>query len=104
MGTMKIERRHDLPDAEVRTRLEALGDYLHNKYKLDVSWSGDVANIRGRFMVVTIEGSIKLEPGKVVFEGKDPGMLWRGKAKGYLEHKLGKYLDPATPSDALPRS
>ena len=103
MGTLKIEQRHDLDAADARARIEALGEYLHNKYSLDVAWNGDVASIRGKFMVVTIEGTVKLEPGLVVFEGKDPGMLWRGKAKDYLGHKLGNYLDPQTPADALPR-
>jgi hypothetical protein len=103
MANLKIERSHELSDAEARTRMEALGDYLHNKYGLDVAWSADTATIRGRFMVVTIDGTVKCEPGRVVFEGKDPGMLWRGKAKDYLGHKLGKYLDPKTAADALPR-
>jgi len=103
MANLKIEHRHELNDADARARIEALGDYLHNKYSLDVTWNGDVASIRGRFMVVTIDGTVKLEPGKVVFEGKDPGMLWRGKAKDYLGHKLAKYLDPQTAAETLPR-
>ena len=36
------------------------------------------------------------------FEGKDPGMLWRGKAKDYLAAKLQKYLNPATRLEDLP--
>jgi hypothetical protein len=90
MGTLKIEHAHELSDADARTRMEALGDYLHNKYGLDVSRNGDVGTIRGKFMVVTIDGTVKIEPGKVVFEDKHPGMLWRGKARDYLGHKLGK--------------
>ena len=65
--------------------------------------SDDQAKISGKYMIVTIEGTLSLEPGQAKFQGKDPGMLWRGKAQEYLLHKLGKYLDPAVTADALPR-
>ena len=100
----EIEHRHSLEDDDARERLRALGDYLSNKHGIGVTWSGnDEARIHGKYMVVTIEGSVKLTPGRVVFSGKDPGMLWRGKAKQYLERKLQKYLDPSTPVSDLPR-
>jgi Putative polyhydroxyalkanoic acid system protein (PHA_gran_rgn) len=100
---MHIDFPHRLPHEEARTRLQALGDYLNNKHGIGVSWQGDQAHIKGRYMVVSIEGTVSVGPDRVVFEGKDPGMLWRGKAKDYLTHKLGKYLDPATAPDQLPR-
>lgn len=53
--------------------------------------------------MVSIEGSVSIEPSRVRFEGKDPGMLWRGKAKDYLAAKLQKYLNPATQLEDLPR-
>ena len=101
---MRIDFPHQLPHDDARTRLQALGDYLHNKHGIDVRWEGDTAHIKGRYLVVAIEGTVQLAGDKVVFEGKDPGMLWRSKAKDYLSHKLGKYLDPATGADQLPRA
>ena len=84
--------------------MRALGEYFSNKHGLKVAWEGDDrATIRGKYLVVSIEGSVTLEPGKVVFDGKDPGMLWRGKARDYLKHKLEKYLDPKTSAADLPR-
>ena len=100
---MHIEFPHNLPPEEAKARLQALGEYLNNKHGIGVSWSGDEARIKGRYLVVGIEGTVALQGGRVVFDGKDPGMLWRGKAKDYLTHKLGKYLDPRTPVDQLPR-
>jgi hypothetical protein len=95
---------HKLEPADARLRLHALGEYLANKYGLAVTWkSDDEAKISGKYLVVTIEGTLLLEPGKATFSGKDPGMLWRGKAKEYLMGKLEKYLNPATAPDALPR-
>lgn len=101
---MHIDFPHRLPRDEARRRLEALGEYLHNKHGISVRWEGDAARIEGRYLVVSIEGTVRLEEGKVVFDGRDPGLLWRKKARDYLEHKLGRYLDPATSAESLPRA
>jgi hypothetical protein len=100
----ELSYAHNLESAEARARLRALGEYLTNKHGLSVVWtSEDQAKISGKYLIVTIEGTLLLEPSKARFSGKDPGMLWRGKAKDYLLHKLEKYLNPATALDALPR-
>src|SRR5262245_13525536 len=92
---------HNLDVGDARTRLHALGDYLGNKYGLTITWiSDDEATVSGSYLVVTISGSLRLTPTTVTFSGKDPGMLWRGKAKDYLVGKLAKYMNPTTPVDA----
>jgi hypothetical protein len=88
---------------DARARLVALGEYLGNKHNIKVTWNGDSATVNGKYMVVAIEGSLAFQGGKAVFEGKDPGFLWRGKAKDYLASKLSDYLDPKTKLDDLPR-
>ncbi len=105
MAAMNIEYKHKFTPAEAKERLEALGDYLQNRHGIGVTWdpSGEKASVRGKYMVVSIEGSVILKDGVVFFEGKDPGFLWRNKAKEYLLGKLQKYLDAATPVDQLPR-
>jgi hypothetical protein len=91
-----------LPDA--RARLHALGDYLSNKYGLAIRWTGeDEASVSGSYLVVTVSGSLRLTPATVTFSGKDPGMLWRGKAKDYLTRKLERYLNPNVGLEDLPR-
>jgi hypothetical protein len=100
----ELDYAHALEPADARVRLHALGEYLTNKHGLTVTWtSEDRAQISGKYMIVTIEGTLSIEQGKATFSGKDPGMLWRGKAKEYLRHKLRKYLDPAVEPAALPR-
>jgi hypothetical protein len=54
-------------------------------------------------MIVSIEGTLTVGDGKAVFDGKDPGFLWRGKATDYIKKKLSMYLNPATKLDELPR-
>lgn len=101
---MHIDFPHRLSPDEARIRLQALGEYLRNKHGISVTWSGDEARIQGRYLVVSIPGTVRVEPDRVVFDGKDPGLLWRNKARDYLTHKLGRYLDPSTRPDQLPRA
>ena len=103
MAEFGLEYRFTMSKDDARARLHALGEYLHNKHGLSVSWSGDTAQVSGRYLVVAIEGALSVGDGVAKFNGKDPGFLWRGKAKEYLEHKLRTYLDPSRPLDQLPR-
>lgn len=101
---MHIDFPTSLPVPEAKARLQVLGEYLQNKHGIAVTWQGDQASIKGRYLVVAIEGTVAVKSGVVSFDGKDPGMLWRSKAKEYLTHKMSKYLDPAIGIEALPRS
>jgi hypothetical protein len=101
---MRIDYSHRLTQDDARERLKALGEYLQNHHGINVTWSdADHARVTGRYLIVAIDGTVSMENGLVVFEGKDPGFLWRGKAKDYLQEKLKKYLDPAVTLDSLPR-
>jgi hypothetical protein len=102
--SLRIERPlGGLSREEAKTRLEALGDYFQNKHGLAVAWQGDRATVRGKYLVVAIDGTMYFEGDKVVFEGQDPGMLWRSKAKEYLNGKLAAYLEPSRALADLPR-
>ncbi len=101
---MEIDYKHGLPDADARARLEVLGEYLHNRHGIRVTWSSDtVARFQGKYMVVKIDGEMRLESGTVRFRGEDPGFLWRKKATEYIQGKLKSYLDPKTTLADLPR-
>jgi hypothetical protein len=89
--------------ADAKARLTAMGEYFTNKHGIAVTWSGDTATVKGKYLVVTIDGGLRFEGGKATFEGKDPGILWRGKARDYIQGKIKKYLDPQTPLADLPR-
>lgn len=101
---MEIDYRHDLPDADAKARLEALGDYLQNRHGIQVKWLDAArASFAGKYMVVKIDGELSMGPGIVRFRGKDPGFLWRKRAVEYIEGKLKVYLDPSKPLAELPR-
>ena len=101
---MEIDYKHGLPDADARARLEVLGEYLHNRHGIRVTWSGEnSARFHGKYMVVKIDGEMRLEPGIVRFRGEDPGFLWRKKATEYIRGKLLSYLDPKSTLADLPR-
>ena len=101
---MDIDFKHELPLADARARLEVLGEYLHNRHGIKVTWSDDGrARFQGKYMVVKIDGEMRLENGVVRFRGEDPRFLWRKKATEYIQGKLTTYLDPKKPLDQLPR-
>jgi hypothetical protein len=104
MSSMRVEfPLGTLTKEDARARLAALGDYFQNKHGIKVAWHGDAATVHGKYMVVHIEGSLAIQGDKAVFDGKDPGFLWRGKAKDYLTGKLSAYLDPRKTLEELPR-
>ncbi len=104
MSTMRVEYPlGSLSKEDAKARLVALGEYLQNRHHIAVTWNGDSASVNGKYMVVHIEGSLAFQGDKAVFDGKDPGFLWRGKAKDYLTNKLANYLDPKKSLDDLPR-
>ena len=103
MSKMTIEHRFSITRDDAKARLVALGEYLSNKHKIAVTWDGDKCSVKGKYMVVAVEGSMTVEDDRVTFEGKDPGFLWRNKAKDYISKKLKTYLDPSFPMSDLPR-
>jgi hypothetical protein len=100
---MQFDYPHSFDTAEVKERLEALGDYLKNRHGINVGWDGNVGSVNGKYLMITIEGRLEIGDKNIHFEGKDPGMLWRKKAVKYLQEKLDIYLDKNTPVAELPR-
>lgn len=102
---MQIDYKHDLAEGDAKARLEALGEYLHNRHGIKVTWiDANRATFSGRYLVVKIDGELTALPGLVKFRGHDPGFLWRKRATEYIEGKLRVYLDPSTPLANLARS
>jgi hypothetical protein len=102
---MEIDFKHGLSDAEAKSRLDALGEYLGNKHGIKVGWVDPTrAKFTGKYLVVKIDGELTVAPGIVRFRGEDPGFLWRKRAVEYIEGKLAKYLDAKVALADLPRS
>src|SRR5687767_6040089 len=100
---MEIDFQYALSDDEARARLELLGTYLVNRHGIKVTWlDSHRARFSGKYLVVKIDGELTMRDGKCQFKGEDPGFLWRGRAKDYIEGKLAKYLDPKADPAQLP--
>jgi hypothetical protein len=101
---MQFDYPYAVPRPDVRGRLEALGDYLHNRHGIRIEWlDTERARFSGRYLTVKIDGHMTIDDGVIFVRGEDPGLLWRKKAIKYLQGKLAKYLDPSTPLEQLPR-
>jgi hypothetical protein len=102
---MEIDFPYELSDQDARGRLEILAKYLANKHGIQVTWiDADKARFAGKYLVVRIDGELTLGGGRAKFRGEDPGFLWRGRAKNYIQDKLATYLDPKNAPDQLPTS
>jgi hypothetical protein len=99
---MQFDYAHTVDLPEAQERLERLGAYLENRHGIGVKWIGHECTIAGKYLLVKIEGKMVVEAERVLFDGRDPGLLWRGKAIKYLKEKLEMYLDTSTPIDELP--
>ena len=100
---MEIDFQYAFSDEEARARLELLGSYLVNRHGIKVTWIDENrARFSGKYLVVRIDGELALVGGKAQFRGEDPGFLWRGRARDYIEGKLAKYLDPKIDPSQLP--
>jgi hypothetical protein len=100
---MEIDFQYALSDEEARARLELLGTYLVNRHGIKVTWlDPNRARFSGKYLVVRIDGELTMSAGKGQFKGEDPGFLWRGRARDYIESKLAKYLDPNADPAQLP--
>jgi hypothetical protein len=102
---VEIEHKHPFAHDEAKQRARALADYLQNKHGMQVEWSGDDNfRLRGKYMVVNIDATVKILADKVHVTGPDPGMLWRSPAKTYIAKKLDQYMNPGAALDGLPRA
>ncbi len=102
---MEIDFPYALSDDDARARLEVLAKYLSNRHGIAVTWQDAArASFHGKYLVVKIDGELTLGGGHARFRGEDPGFLWRGRAKAYIEGKLAKYLDPKATVSDLPTS
>ncbi len=101
---MEIDFPYSLSDADAKSRLEILGQYLGNRHGIQVTWDGGKARFSGKYLVVKIDGELVIGNGRAQFKGEDPGFLWRNRAKDYIQGKLAKYLDPKTEPAQLPTS
>lgn len=101
---MQFDYPYAIPREDVRVRIEALGDYLHNRHGIRIEWLEDErARFSGRYLTVKIDGEMTIVDDVIHVRGHDPGILWRKRAIKYLQGKLAKYLDPATSVENLPR-
>lgn len=102
---MEIDFPYELSDQDARGRLDLLAQYLANKHGITVTWVDSAkARFSGKYLVVRIDGELTLGGGRAKFRGEDPGFLWRGRAKDYIQNKLATYLDPRNALDKLPTS
>jgi hypothetical protein len=94
---------HSLSSDEALARMQALGDYYKNAHHAQVGWDGHQGSVNARYLGMHLDVAFAVGDREVRLDGKDPGLLLRGKVTSYLKKKLEAYLDPRTPLEDLPR-
>lgn len=101
VGGMRHRITHDLPDELAKKAVSAAIDSYSarfEKYDVTAGWSADNrAFVRFSAKGVTLEGTLTLEPGAVVFEMDVPFLLkpFAGKAKDKVEEHVQRWIDKA---------
>jgi hypothetical protein len=102
---MKLEESHGFPVPEAQERLKLLVENWQRKYGVTATWDGPKVKVLGKAMGVEINALVSIEPNRIVAEGKDPGLLFRSAATGYLKKKFAEYFNPkVTLADLASRS
>jgi hypothetical protein len=101
---LSLEVSHALSREAAKRRMELLIQRWERKYGLRSTWVGDTARLSGTIMGIPLQATLEVSDQSVHGEANDPGMLFRHKAKKYLEEKLGWYLDPSKTPEGLEQS
>jgi hypothetical protein len=101
MGMLKFDVTHQLSKDEALRRAKKLLEHWGTKYGIQTRWEGDTAHLDGKVMGITLQGHMTITPSGVNGEASDPGMLFRNKARKYLEEKFAEALDPTRNVDDL---
>jgi hypothetical protein len=103
MGMLKFEVPHQLSKDEALHRARKLLEYWGGKYGITSQWTGDTAHLSGKVMGISLEANMTILEDRVDAEATDPGMLFRGKARRYLEEKFEWAMSPERSADDLTR-
>ncbi len=98
---LSLEVSHALGRDSAKRRMELLIQRWERKYGLRSSWAGDTARLSGTILGISLQATLEVNDQSVRGEANDPGILFRHKAKKYLEEKLGLYLDPSKTPEGL---
>ena len=101
MGMLKFEVGHQLSKEEALHRAQRLLEYWGNKYGIQTRWEGETAHMDGKVMGISLTAHMTITDSKVEGEASDPGMLFRNKARKYLEEKFAEALDPKKNIDEM---
>ena len=100
---IELDVAHEHTPDRALERLQALAEYYHHRHGATVTWEGHAGDLTVRYLGLRLHVRFQVEPGRVHCSAPDPGFLWRKRGLEYLRKKIARYLDPATPVEALPR-
>jgi hypothetical protein len=98
---MQFEKPHSFTQEEALTRLQALTDYWSAKHGVQISWSGNTGQVKGKVKGVKFEGTMTVTGDLLTADIKAGFLAEKLGGKQYVESKLDDYLDPSNSVEAL---
>jgi hypothetical protein len=93
-GRISVVVPHAYALSEAAERLNHLLSYWKSRFRIAAEWHGNRVWLTGALFGLSVRAVFAVNEGEVVAVAADPGWPWRGKAEGYVEQKLKKYLHP----------
>ncbi len=77
-----------------RERVSQLLAYWDARFGLKSEWHGFRVFLTGKVLGIAVRALFEIEDADVVARAEDPGTLFSGAARRYVDSKLRKYLHP----------
>ncbi len=91
---LSLKVTHELNRDAARERVTQLLNYWDERFGVKSEWHGFRVFLTGKVLGIAIRALFEIEDADVVAMAEDPGTIFSGAARRYVDSKLRKYLHP----------
>jgi len=92
--SLSLKVSHELDRDAARERVAQLLNYWDERFGVKSEWHGFRVFLTGTVLGIAIRALFEVETGDVLAMAEDPGTIFSGAARRYVDGKLRKYLHP----------
>lgn len=94
-SALNLKVEHAFSKETARERVAELLAYWQERFGLKSEWRGFRVFLTGKVLGIAIRALFEIEDRDVVAMAQDPGTIFSGAARRYVDAKLRKYLSPS---------
>ena len=91
---LNLKVAHAFSRDAARERVAQLLRYWDKRFGLKSEWHGFRVFLTGKVLGIAIRALFEIDDANVVAMAEDPGTVFSGPARRYVDAKLRKYLNP----------